>query len=145
MMLSPTAPEKARWAMLYAAWTLALIASLGAMFIEVVMHLPPCDLCWWQRIFMFPLVPVLGFGLLVGDLGSVRSALALVVPGAGVAGYHTLLFAGIVPAPIVPCSQGVSCTDASMSLLGLPLPLISLIAFLAIGLLLIAALKGHRQ
>lgn len=131
--------------MLYAAWTLALIASLGAMFIELVMHFPPCDLCWWQRIFMFPLVPVLGLGLLFGDLGSVRCALGLVLPGIGFAGHHSLLFAGIVPAPIVPCSQGVSCTDASMSLLGLPLPFISLIAFVAIALLLIAALKGHRK
>ncbi len=43
------------WLWLMAAWGVALAATLGALFIGEVMGMTPCLLCWYQRIFMFPL------------------------------------------------------------------------------------------
>jgi disulfide bond formation protein DsbB len=50
-----------------AAFLIALAATLGALFIGEVLGQMPCTLCWYQRIAMFPLVPVLGLSLWRGD------------------------------------------------------------------------------
>ena len=51
---SPTA-FTIEWKLVFAAWVIAASAMLGALFFGEVMQLPPCLLCWYQRIFMFPL------------------------------------------------------------------------------------------
>ncbi|MEG0947549.1 MAG: disulfide bond formation protein B, partial [Comamonas sp.] len=48
------------WTLLMLAWLLATVATLGAMFLGEVMGMTPCVLCWYQRIFMFPIAIVLG-------------------------------------------------------------------------------------
>ena len=126
------------FAALYTAWAIALAATLGALFIGEVLGQAPCHLCWYQRIAMFPLALILGLAALSGELGIRRYALPLAFIGGLVAAYHSGLFLGIIPEPIVPCSRtGPSCTDASMTILGLPLPVLSLLCFAAIALLLI--------
>ena len=52
---------------LTAAFLIALAATLGALFIGEVLGQTPCTLCWYQRIAMFPLVPILGLSLWRGD------------------------------------------------------------------------------
>jgi len=52
------APHK--WRPLGAAWTIALLSSLAVLFVGEVMGQAPCDLCWFQRAFMFPLAIILG-------------------------------------------------------------------------------------
>ncbi len=127
-----------RWLMLLAAWLLASAATLGSMFFSEVMDLPPCSLCWYQRIFMFPLPIVLFMGMFPFDPKVARYALPLSVVGSLVAVYHTLLQWGIVPESMARCSQGASCADVSIAILGiLSIPVLSLIAFLTITVFLI--------
>ena len=134
------------WTLLFVCWLIALIATLGSLFFSEVMDLPPCVLCWYQRIFMFPLVVTLTMGLLSFDFGSVKYSLPLAVGGWAVALYHCLLYAGFIPEGIQPCSQGVSCADSESQAIGVvPIPLLSVIAFSLIVVLLIAAKKGMRQ
>lgn len=71
MTLKPTHQDRA-WALVFAAWLVALTATLGALFPGEVMGMTPCVLCWYQRIAMFPLVFVLGAGLLPFDTRSPR-------------------------------------------------------------------------
>lgn len=137
------ARDQAGWAPLFAAWLLALLASLVVLFIGEVMGQVPCHLCWFQRAFMFPLAIVLGVAALRGETGAWRYALPLAVGGALVAGFHSLLYLGVIPEGITPCSQGVSCTSAEMTILGgLPLPLLATGAFGLIALLLLVARKA---
>ena len=127
---------------LFSAWLIALVSTLGALFMGEVMGRTPCVLCWYQRIAMFPLVIILAFGLLPVDLRSVRYALPLAVGGWAVAFYHCLLYWGVVPKGLVPCGQGASCTDAQLTLAGfLPIPLLSFMAFTFIVALLVVARK----
>ena len=60
---SGTVRHAAFWTPLFLAWLLALVATAGALFLGEVMGKTPCVLCWYQRIAMFPLVLVLGMGL----------------------------------------------------------------------------------
>lgn len=125
-------------ASLQAAWVVALAATLGALFVGEVMGQAPCVLCWYQRIAMFPLAILLGIAAFRGDRGVRVYALPLAVPGLGIAAFHSLLYAGVVPEAIEPCGAGPSCASADMTILGgLPLPFLSLAAFAAIVLLLI--------
>lgn len=124
------------WSLLFLAWLVALAATLGALFIGEVMGQAPCVLCWYQRAFMFPLAFVLGVGAFRSDGGTWRYGLPLAVVGGGIAFYHSLLYAGVLTEALEPCGKGPSCTDAAMTVFGIPIPFLSLAAFIAIGVLL---------
>lgn len=136
---SPTTQSTA-WTLLFAAWLIAAASTLGALFFGEVMKLPPCVLCWWQRIFMFPLALILPLGLFPFDRKVIRYALALAVPGALVALFHQLLVAGLVPETTQPCTQGVPCSQTVISWFGfLTIPLLSIAAFTLVVALLVGA------
>lgn len=97
----------------------------------------PCVLCWYQRIAMFPLALLLGVAAFRSDIGIWRYALPLSAAGLSVAAYHSLMYAGILAAPIVPCRAGPSCSGDGMVFLGIPLPYMSALAFVAITVLLV--------
>ncbi len=133
------------WTLLFCAWLLACIGTLGSLFFSEVMGLPPCVLCWWQRVFMYPLVAVLLVGLLNYDRSVVRYALPLVALGWLTAFYHYLLYNGYIPEALQPCGQGPSCADINLELLGfITIPMLSLMAFsiLAFVLLVVWRLIG---
>ncbi len=126
------------WVLVFLAWLIASASTLGALFLSQVMGIAPCVLCWYQRIFMFPLVFILAAGLFPFDPRLARYALPLTVLGWLIALLHMLLVAGIVPEAITPCAQGIPCKDQPIEWFGfLTIPLLSLIAFSAIGLLLV--------
>jgi disulfide bond formation protein DsbB len=124
------------WNLLLAAWVVALLATVAALFIGEVMGRTPCNLCWFQRIFMFPLAVVLGIACYRSDFGAWRYALPLAALGWLIALYHSLLYWGIMPASLEPCREGVSCSGAAMRIWSLPLPALSLASFTLVILLL---------
>ena len=130
------------WTWLLVAWLVATFATLGAIFLGEVMGMTPCVLCWYQRIFMFPLAIVLGMAAYLNDRRGAVYALALTLCGLGMAAYHTLLIAGLIPKAWVPCSTGVSCADQKLEILnGVQIPWLSLAAFMALAFLLITYLR----
>ncbi len=127
------AAESISWRLIFICWLIAMIATLGSLFFSEIMGLIPCELCWYQRIFIYPLAIILLIGLHPLDTGVVRYALPLAIIGLLFTVYHTLLFYGLIPENLQPCREGVSCTDDSMVLMGfLPIPLLSLAAFMVI-------------
>lgn len=129
---------------IFAAWGISLAATLGALFIGEVLGQTPCVLCWYQRIAMFPLVLILGAGLYVGTPSAGFYAKLLAWPGLLVALWHTGLYYRIIPESIKPCGDGPSCTDAKMTILQVPIPLLSLAAFAAI-LILLHYINGEKK
>lgn len=131
------------WRVLFAAWLVAAAATAGSLFFSSVLELTPCVLCWYQRIFLFPLVVILARGLFPLDRGAVRYALPLAALGWLVAVYHNLVYAGVIPETLQPCTRGVSCSERNSELFGwVSIPLLSLLAFTAILGLLVA---GRRR
>lgn len=127
------------WLLVFASWLIASAATLGALFFSEVMELPPCVLCWYQRIFMFPLVLLLPAALFPFDPKIVRYALPLSIAGGAIAIFHLLLVAGVIPERITPCTQGVPCSETQIEWFGfVTIPLLSVAAFSAISALLIA-------
>jgi disulfide bond formation protein DsbB len=132
-----TASSQAGWLLLFAAWIVVTIATMGSLFFSEVMDVPVCLLCWYQRIAMYPLVLILAVGLFPFDPKVVRYAGALLVPGWLVSLFQVLLVAGIIPESAQPCVQGIPCSETHIALLGfLNIPILSLLTFTLIGILL---------
>jgi len=122
------------WIPLFIAWLMSFSASLLALFIGEVMGQAPCLLCWYQRAAMFPLAIVLGLACLYEDRSVWRYALPLAVIGGAIAIWHNLLYFNLVPTPLEPCGVGPSCSSADMVVFGgLPIPTLSLVAFMGVS------------
>ncbi|HEX8564300.1 MAG TPA: disulfide oxidoreductase [Pyrinomonadaceae bacterium] len=129
--------EKPFEALAYAAWIIALLATVGSLFFSEVMNLPPCALCWYQRIATYPLVLVIGVGIVLRDRRMKYYALPLSLGGLAIAVYHNLLYYGVIPETAAPCTQGVSCTETQIEWFGfITIPLMSLAAFVVMSLCL---------
>jgi disulfide bond formation protein DsbB len=114
---------------------------LGSLFFSHIMEFAPCVLCWYQRICLFPLVIILATGLFPFDKRVVKFSLPLAIAGWLTAFYHNLLYQGIIPQDLQPCSQGVSCTEKYIDLFGfLTIPMLSLLSF-SIIIILLSLLK----
>jgi disulfide bond formation protein DsbB len=126
------------WNLVFACWLIATSSTLGALFFSEVMDLPPCVLCWYQRMFIFPLVLLLPAGLFPFDPKIVRYALPLSVVGWSIAFFHVLLTYGLIPENIRPCTLGVPCALNQIEWFGfVSIPLLSLVAFSVINALLL--------
>jgi disulfide bond formation protein DsbB len=81
---------------LWLAFLVAAIATGGSLFFSEIAHFPPCELCWYQRICMYPLSGILLLVALANDHRVTRYLLPLPIAGAGVAVYHLLVENGVV-------------------------------------------------
>ncbi len=73
---------------LWMGFGVATVATLGSLYLSEVAHLVPCKLCWFQRIFMYPLVIVLGVAAWRRDASVRRTTVLGSVIGAAIAVYH---------------------------------------------------------
>lgn len=125
------------WAILFLTWILVSVSTLGSIFFSYIMEFAPCVLCWYQRICLFPQVIILTTGLFPFDKRVIAYSLPLAITGWFIAFYHNLLYSGIIPQELQPCSKGISCTEKYIDLFGfLTIPMLSLISFSAIITLL---------
>ena len=148
-MANASPPESATenaWSLLFVAWLVSCVAALGALFLSEVMEIAPCSLCWYQRIFMFPLAILLPLGLFPLDPRIVRYTLPLAAIGWLIGLFHLLLIYGVIPESLKPCTHGVPCTEIQVEWFGfVTIPLLSLLSFTIIVALLVAAhLKGRK-
>jgi disulfide bond formation protein DsbB len=117
----------------YAAWVLAVLSMAGSLFFSEVMDLPPCVLCWYQRIAMYPLVLIIGIGIVTKDARWKIYSLPLALIGLVISVYHNLVYYGVIPESLTPCTRGVSCSERQIEWFGIiTIPLMGLLSFIAI-------------
>lgn len=73
------------------AWAVATTCTLGSLYMSEVAKFPPCILCWYQRIAMYPLVVILGVAALRRDRSVKWYAVPLALVGLGISVYHYLV------------------------------------------------------
>lgn len=115
-----------------AATVVAVVATAGSLFFSLGLGLTPCELCWYQRVLMYPLVVVLGVAALDGDERVWRTALPLSTLGTVVAAYHSYL--QVNPDIGGVCGVGGGCAAVLYPMAGglLTIPRLSLVAFLLV-------------
>jgi disulfide bond formation protein DsbB len=115
------------------AFAQAFVAMMGSLYFSEVMNLPPCVLCWYQRIAMYPLVAIFMVGILKRDKAVWQYVLPLSLIGLGISVYHNLLYWNIIPEAVAPCRLGISCTTKFFEWFGfITIPFLSLTAFTVI-------------
>ena len=128
------------WMLVFASWGTAGLATLGAFFLSEYKEFSPCILCWYQRVFLFPLIPILMVGLFTFDRRVLPYGLTLASIGWLIGAAHLLLMAGVLPAAIAPCAQAVPCSAMQITWFGsVTTPLLSVVAFSLILVMLIMA------
>jgi disulfide bond formation protein DsbB len=143
---SSPAFEAGSQAFAYLAWVIAVLSTLTSLFFGEVMKLPPCTLCWYQRICMFPLTIVIAVGIVLRDRALFFYALPFAVAGLGLAIYHNLLYYGVISESLSPCTQGVSCRTRQIEWLGfITIPSMALFAFLSILISLFVHRRRQRR
>jgi len=83
----------------YELWLGFLVAALatgGSLFFSEIAHYAPCELCWYERICMYPLAILLLLLALANDYRAARYLLPLPIVGSGIAAYHVLIERGVV-------------------------------------------------
>jgi len=73
------------------AAVVALVCTLGSLYLSEVANFPPCRLCWFQRIAMYPLVVVLGVAAVRRDYGARLAGAILAGIGACISIWHLLI------------------------------------------------------
>lgn len=127
---------------LYFAWLVATVAMLGSLYFSEIKGYIPCELCWYQRIAMYPLAIMLGVAAYRGDLNIQRYALPLASIGLFISIFHYLEQKVPGFATIRPCKQGIPCNFDYIDWLGfITIPFLAGVAFI----LIIAALLFIRS
>jgi disulfide bond formation protein DsbB len=103
-----------------------------SLFYSNVVGYTPCTLCWWQRIFMYPLVLLFGMALWKKDTKIVDYGIVFSVIGAVIGAYNHYIQLG--GSPLVPCSAVVSCAQRFVFEFGyISIPLMSFTGFMIIA------------
>ena len=134
----------------YLAWLVAIVATAGSLYFSEVRLFAPCPLCWWQRVFMYPLVALLAVAVFSRDERVWRYSLPLSLVGLFTAWYHYLIQRVPELAPPAVCRGGVPCTVQYIDWLGfVTIPFLAGVAFALITLLLgwnaLAAVRSARR
>lgn len=131
--------------MIFFSFLISLIATLGSLFFSEIMNFVPCSLCWYQRIFMYPLVFIFLINLLYPDRSVFKYSFPLVIIGLFISIYHNLLILKMIPENLSPCVSGVPCSVDYLNYFGfITIPLLSFMAFLIIFILLTLYKKQNK-
>lgn len=135
-----------RWLLIFSSWLVASCAMLGSLFFSEIAEFPPCSLCWYQRILMYPLVPIFLVALFPMDIKIYKYAIPLAVIGLGISIYHNLLQLEIIPETLTPCLEGVPCSGIYVDWFGfITIPLMSFTAFSLILAFMIALSRRQKN
>lgn len=126
------------------AWVVALTAMSGSLYFSAGVGFVPCHLCWYQRIAMYPLVFVLGVGLLRADADVWKFAIPLPLVGFAISAYHVLI--QLQPSiQLSQCDAAAPCSARYLAVFGfISIPVMAGAAFLLItALLLTVRISQH--
>ena len=127
------------------AFLVATTATLGSLFFSNIMNFIPCSMCWYQRVFMYPLVFIFLVNLLYPDDEILKYSMPLVLIGLLIAVYHNLLMSGIIPESAVPCKVGVPCSTKYINWYGfITIPFLSLVSYALILVSLLFYKRGKK-
>jgi disulfide bond formation protein DsbB len=120
---------------LLAIFMLAAVSIAGTLLMQYAALLAPCVLCWWQRIFMYPIAVISLVALVKGAKASEIAdyVLALSIFGAFVALYQHLL--QMLPSgTLIPCDATGDCAVRSVFEFGfVTVPWMALTVFAALA------------
>jgi disulfide bond formation protein DsbB len=133
---------KKKYLLLY-TWIVSVVAMIGSLYFSEIMYFVPCELCWYQRILMYPLVVILGIASFKKDFNSLIYTLPLSVMGMIVSSYHYYLQQFAPKNSTGLCQAG--CSGKYIDWFGfITIPFLALIAFTIISILSVIIIRKNK-
>lgn len=118
---------------LFMAWATAVIAMFGSLYFSEIRQYEPCELCWYQRILMYPFTIILGIAIVRKDYRISLYSMFLSGIGALISLYHYLLQKVPFMADNADTCGRIPCTGQYINWLGfITIPFLALTAFILI-------------
>ncbi|AYC30204.1 disulfide oxidoreductase [Paenisporosarcina cavernae] len=131
---------------LLSMWLVALVATIGSLFFSEVKGYVPCELCWYQRILMYPLVLLLGVAYLQKNATIYVTSLVFSIIGASISAYHYGIQKFTFLADSAPACGQVACTSQYINWLGfITIPFLALVGFVLVIVLSIVLMKQAKE
>ncbi len=131
---------------LWMAWVTATIATVGSLWFSEYADFIPCRLCWFQRIFMYPLAIILLIGALLRDRRAAWYGLPFPVIGVLFSAYHVYVEANPEVESDACRAGGAPCSTKWIDQFGyITIPVLAGTAFVLIGLILGIVALGSRR
>jgi disulfide bond formation protein DsbB len=122
-----------RESLLFVAWAASVIAMFGSLYFSEIRQYEPCELCWYQRILMYPFVVILGIATVKKDYKISFYSMVLSAIGGIISIYHYSLQKISFLADTAPACGRVPCTGQYINWLGfMTIPFLALTAFIII-------------
>lgn len=126
----------------------AVIATFGVSLsfaLSELFHVLPCELCWYQRIFLYPLPFIFFAAIWLRETRTYVYALPMTIIGGLIALYHTLIQWGAIELT-EQCGGLVACDEVPINVLGfITIPFGSFLTFAAIAGLMIMQMKSSKR
>ena len=123
------------------SFLISLFASIFPLVYSEIINFPPCYLCWWQRVFIFPTPFLFGIALWDKDKKVIKYVSSLLFTGFLISIYHNFFYY-FGKNSSLPCdASGVSCYQHLISEFGgyISIPMLALTAFFSLLTLLAVA------
>lgn len=126
---------------IYVVFLFSFVSVIGSLYFSNVLLIEPCYLCWWQRIFMYPLFFLSAVSLVFKIKLQKLHVLALSIPGLLFALYHYLMQTFGWFKEFSTCTGTAKpCDSIDVVYLGfITIPFLSLAAFVVINLVVLGA------
>ncbi len=122
----------------------------GSLIYSEIYNLPPCLLCWWQRIFIYPQVLFFALAWYRTEKGCNESniffyTLPLAIIGTITSLYHVILQRGVISSTGACVLSEVSCTTIDVQVFGfITIPVMAFVIGLALTLLGYIAIQNKK-
>lgn len=122
-----------RESLLFMAWGTSVIAMFGSLYFSEIRQFEPCELCWYQRIAMYPFVVILGIASVKKDYKIALYSMVLSAIGGSISLYHYSLQKISFISDLAPTCGRIPCTGQYINWLGfITIPFLALTAFIII-------------
>ncbi|RKQ18326.1 disulfide bond formation protein B [Oceanobacillus bengalensis] len=129
---------------LYFSWIVSVVATLGSLYFSEIRGFIPCELCWYQRILMYPLALMLGIASFNSDSTVKKYVLPMAVIGWFISLFHYMQQKIPGFAAIKPCTSGVPCNMQYINWFGfITIPFLALTAFTLIIIFMLLIKKTN--
>lgn len=116
-------------------WIISLVATLGSLYFSEIRGYVPCELCWIQRIFMYPLVIITFIAYIQKNAKIALTTAIFSCIGGCISLYHYGLQKVDFLADSAPACGQVSCTGQYINWLNfITIPFLALVAFILIAI-----------
>ncbi|MCA1061858.1 disulfide oxidoreductase [Rossellomorea sp. AcN35-11] len=132
--------------LLFLAWASSLVATMGSLYFSEIMKYEPCELCWYQRILMYPMVILLGVAYVRKDFQAALYSGILSGIGLLVSVYHYSLQKVSFLSESAPACGRVPCTGEYINFMGfITIPFLAMTGFIIIFISSLIVLKAIKE